>query len=81
MIELGYKYYFYEESASVGYSCSLGLCNNLVYSQRQIASQELGIVAYTRRNLLTASIPVHRRDVHLKKLVLDCSSSTSLTQD
>ncbi|KAF8557342.1 hypothetical protein OG21DRAFT_1505567 [Imleria badia] len=50
MIELGYKYYFYEESAS-------------------IASQELGIIAYRRRNLLTASIPVHRRDVHLKKLL------------
>ncbi|KAF8121921.1 muts domain V-domain-containing protein [Boletus edulis] len=50
MIELGYKYYFYEEGAS-------------------IASRELGIVAYRRRNLLTASIPVHRRDVHLKKLL------------
>ncbi|KIK97398.1 hypothetical protein PAXRUDRAFT_824943 [Paxillus rubicundulus Ve08.2h10] len=50
MIELGYKYYFYEESAA-------------------IASRELGIVAYRRRNLLTASIPVHRRDVHLKKLL------------
>lgn len=33
----------------------------------QIASKELGIVAYLRRNLMTASIPVHRRDVHLKK--------------
>ncbi|KAF8843625.1 hypothetical protein BDN67DRAFT_964104 [Paxillus ammoniavirescens] len=50
MIELGYKYYFYEESAAT-------------------ASRELGIVAYRRRNLLTASIPVHRRDVHLKKLL------------
>ncbi|KIJ68934.1 hypothetical protein HYDPIDRAFT_80554 [Hydnomerulius pinastri MD-312] len=48
MIESGYKFYFYEDSAS-------------------IASRELGIVAYPRRNLLTASIPVHRRDVHLKK--------------
>lgn len=44
--------------------------NDLVYFRRQIASQELGIVAYRRRNLLTASIPVHRRDVHLKKSVL-----------
>ncbi|KAH0827010.1 muts domain V-domain-containing protein [Lanmaoa asiatica] len=43
----------------------------LVHSHRQIASQELGIVAYRRRNLLTASIPVHRRDVHLKKSALD----------
>ncbi|KAL4068083.1 muts domain V-domain-containing protein [Scleroderma citrinum] len=50
MIENGYKYYFYGESAT-------------------IASKELGIVAYMRRNLMTASIPVHRRDVHLKKLL------------
>ncbi|KAH7910649.1 muts domain V-domain-containing protein [Hygrophoropsis aurantiaca] len=50
MIEVGYKFYFHEESA-------------------KIASKELGIVAYVRRNLLTASIPVHRRDVHLKKLL------------
>lgn len=31
------------------------------------ASGELGIVAYVKRNLLTASIPVHRKEVHLKK--------------
>ncbi|KAI6124838.1 muts domain V-domain-containing protein [Pisolithus croceorrhizus] len=50
MIESGYKYYFYEESAT-------------------IASRELGIVAYLRRNLMTAFIPVHRRDLHVKKLL------------
>lgn len=46
MIESGYKYYFYGESA-------------------MIASRELGVVAYLRRNLMTAFIPVHRRDVSL----------------
>lgn len=50
MIESGYKYYFYEESAT-------------------IASKELGIIAYPRRNLMTAGIPTHRRDVHVKKLL------------
>ncbi|KAH7922832.1 hypothetical protein BV22DRAFT_1113691 [Leucogyrophana mollusca] len=50
MVEVGYKFYFHEDSA-------------------KIASKELGIIAYPRRNLLTASIPVHRRDVHLKKLL------------
>ncbi|KAI0071810.1 hypothetical protein K474DRAFT_1668569 [Panus rudis PR-1116 ss-1] len=34
-----------------------------------IAAKELGIVAFQHRNFLTASIPVHRRDVHLKKLL------------
>ncbi|EGO20981.1 hypothetical protein SERLADRAFT_441366 [Serpula lacrymans var. lacrymans S7.9] len=43
MVETGYKYYFYEDSA-------------------KIASKELGIVCYMRRNLWTASVPVHRRD-------------------
>ncbi|KAG1782777.1 muts domain V-domain-containing protein [Suillus placidus] len=33
------------------------------------ASGELGIVAYMKRNLLTASIPVHRKEVHMKKLL------------
>ncbi|KIK21377.1 hypothetical protein PISMIDRAFT_681294 [Pisolithus microcarpus 441] len=50
MIESGYKYYFYGESA-------------------MIASRELGVVAYLRRNLMTAFIPVHRRDLHVKKLL------------
>ena len=65
MIENGYKYYFYGESAMVRL---LGVDFQCVYlSLLQIASKELGIVAYLRRNLMTASIPVHRRDVHLKK--------------
>ncbi|THH32975.1 hypothetical protein EUX98_g1202 [Antrodiella citrinella] len=34
-----------------------------------IAAKDLGIVAFQNRNFLTASIPVHRRDVHLKKLL------------
>ncbi|KAF8631445.1 hypothetical protein AX17_005122 [Amanita inopinata Kibby_2008] len=35
----------------------------------KVASKELGIVAFMDRNFLVASIPVHRRDVHLKKLL------------
>ncbi|KAI0059076.1 DNA mismatch repair protein MSH3 [Artomyces pyxidatus] len=35
----------------------------------RIASKELGIVCFPDRNFLVASIPTHRRDVHLKKLL------------
>ncbi|KIY51004.1 hypothetical protein FISHEDRAFT_38295 [Fistulina hepatica ATCC 64428] len=35
----------------------------------QIAAQELGMIAFQDRNFQVASIPVHRRDVHLKKLL------------
>ncbi|KAI8998992.1 muts domain V-domain-containing protein [Trametes punicea] len=35
----------------------------------KIASKELGVVCFPKRNLLTAMIPLHRRDVHLKKLL------------
>ncbi len=35
----------------------------------QIAAKELGMVCFPKRNLLTAMIPLHRRDVHLKKYV------------
>ncbi|KAG2157395.1 muts domain V-domain-containing protein [Suillus clintonianus] len=35
----------------------------------KIASGELGIIAYMKRNLLTASIPVHRKEVHMRKLL------------
>ncbi|KDR81784.1 hypothetical protein GALMADRAFT_152606 [Galerina marginata CBS 339.88] len=35
----------------------------------KIADKELGMVAYMDRNFLVASIPVPRRDVHLKKLL------------
>ncbi|EJU05481.1 hypothetical protein DACRYDRAFT_74703 [Dacryopinax primogenitus] len=34
-----------------------------------IASKELGIAAFPNRNFMSASIPVHRRSVHVKKLV------------
>ncbi|KAH9890684.1 muts domain V-domain-containing protein [Cubamyces lactineus] len=35
----------------------------------KIASKELGVVCFPKRNLFTAMIPLHRRDVHLKKLL------------
>nr|KAJ3420690.1 Mismatch repair protein msh3 [Polyrhizophydium stewartii] len=35
----------------------------------KIASRELGIVAFMDHSMMTASIPVHRLEVHVKKLV------------
>ncbi|KAL7283069.1 hypothetical protein ACG7TL_002493 [Trametes sanguinea] len=35
----------------------------------KVASKELGVVCFPKRNLHTAMIPLHRRDVHLKKLL------------
>ncbi|KAK2460594.1 hypothetical protein APHAL10511_007064 [Amanita phalloides] len=35
----------------------------------KVASKELGIVGFPDRNFHVASIPTHRRDVHLKKLL------------
>ncbi|KAK0228364.1 muts domain V-domain-containing protein [Armillaria fumosa] len=35
----------------------------------KIASKELGMVSFNDRNFLVASIPSHRRDIHLKKLL------------
>ncbi|KAJ6546536.1 DNA mismatch repair protein MSH3 [Mycena vulgaris] len=35
----------------------------------KVAAKELGMVCFTDRNFLVASIPVHRRDIHLKKLL------------
>ncbi|KAG8968832.1 Mismatch repair protein msh3 [Tulasnella sp. 425] len=35
----------------------------------QIASKELGIACWMDRNFMTASIPVHRKTVHVKKLI------------
>ncbi|KAF8162946.1 muts domain V-domain-containing protein [Crassisporium funariophilum] len=35
----------------------------------KIAAKELGMVAFNDRNFMVASIPTHRRDVHLKKLL------------
>jgi DNA mismatch repair protein MSH3 len=45
----------------------VNFCALLETQAPQIASGELGIVAYMKRNLLTASIPVHRKEVHMKK--------------
>ncbi|KAJ7063163.1 muts domain V-domain-containing protein [Mycena amicta] len=35
----------------------------------KVAAKELGMVCHMERNFLCASIPVHRRDIHLKKLL------------
>ncbi|CAE6432319.1 unnamed protein product [Rhizoctonia solani] len=35
----------------------------------RVASRELGIACFMDKNFLTASIPVHRRDVHVKKYI------------
>ncbi|KAK0210572.1 muts domain V-domain-containing protein [Desarmillaria ectypa] len=35
----------------------------------KVASKELGMVSFKDRNFLVASIPSHRRDIHLKKLL------------
>ncbi|KAJ7273569.1 muts domain V-domain-containing protein [Mycena haematopus] len=35
----------------------------------QVAAKELGMVCFLDRNFLVASIPTHRRDIHLKKLL------------
>ena len=63
MVEVGYKYKFFGKDAEVltpseirAYAHSL-----------QVARKELGMVSYVDRNFLVASIPTHRRDVHLKK--------------
>jgi len=38
----------------------------------KVAAKELGMVAFNDRNFLVASIPIHRRDIHLKKYVQNC---------
>ncbi|KAJ7109234.1 muts domain V-domain-containing protein [Mycena epipterygia] len=35
----------------------------------KVAAKELGMVCFTDKNFLVASIPSHRRDIHLKKLL------------
>ncbi|KAJ7172624.1 muts domain V-domain-containing protein [Mycena filopes] len=52
MVEVGYKYIFFENDAKV-------------------AAKELGMVCFLpdQRALLVASIPTHRREIHLKKLL------------
>lgn len=66
MIEVGYKYRFFGEDAKV-YSYWLTLWSFTHRVHVQTASKELGIVAYPDRNFIVASIPTHRRDIHLRK--------------
>lgn len=65
MIEVGYKYRFFGEDAKV---CLSWLTLRLfTHVHAQTAAKELGIVAYPDRNFIVASIPTHRRDIHLRK--------------
>jgi DNA mismatch repair protein MSH3 len=65
MIEVGYKYKFFGDDAKV---CSADLSLlSLIRSCTKIAAKELGIVAYPDRNFIVASIPIHRRDIHIRK--------------
>ncbi|KAF5391272.1 hypothetical protein D9757_001964 [Collybiopsis confluens] len=50
MIEVGYKYKFFDEDAKV-------------------AAKVLGMAAFLDRNFIVASIPVDRRDIHLRNLL------------
>lgn len=66
MVEVGYKLKFFGDDAKV--SCRYLLGHNLMINCHfQIASTELGIACFPNRNFIEAMIPVHRRDVHLKK--------------
>lgn len=65
MIEVGYKYKFFGEDAKVCMArIALLSCTDI---RAQTAARELGIVAYPDRNFIVASIPTHRRDIHLRK--------------
>jgi DNA mismatch repair protein MSH3 len=65
MIEVGYKYRFFGEDAKVCIAWSRLV---VIHSYHlQTAAKELGIVAYPDRNFIVASIPTHRRDIHLRK--------------
>ncbi|CUA72462.1 DNA mismatch repair protein msh3 [Rhizoctonia solani] len=44
-------------------------CFRFFGEDARVASKELGIACFMDKNFLTASIPVHRRDVHVKKLI------------
>ena len=65
MIEVGYKYRFFGEDAKVCKAWVTLL--SFTHIRVQTASKELGIVAYPDRNFIVASIPTHRRDIHLRK--------------
>ncbi|CAE6452008.1 unnamed protein product [Rhizoctonia solani] len=41
----------------------------------RVASKELGIACFMDKNFLTASIPVHRRDVHVKNFIDEIGSA------
>ncbi|KAI0031692.1 muts domain V-domain-containing protein [Vararia minispora EC-137] len=47
----------------VGYKCKF------FGEDAKIAAKELGIVAYPDRNFTVAHVPVHRREIHMKKLL------------
>jgi DNA mismatch repair protein MSH3 len=64
MIEVGYKYRFFGEDAKVSAFIPELMKSEDAY---QVAAKELGMVCFLDRNLLVASIPVHRRDIHLKR--------------
>lgn len=64
MVEVGYKYKFFGDDAKVSLTIQ---AFDIFWMENQVASKELGMVAYVDRNFMVASIPVHRRDVHLKK--------------
>lgn len=69
MVEVGYKLKFFDEDAKV--SCHASPASyRYVELSLQVASTELGIACFPHRNFMEAMIPVHRRDVHLKKYVL-----------
>jgi DNA mismatch repair protein MSH3 len=65
MIEVGYKYRFFGEDAKV--CIALVVLSSFTDIRAQTAAKELGIVAYPDRNFIVASIPTHRRDIHLRK--------------
>jgi DNA mismatch repair protein MSH3 len=65
MIEVGYKYRFFGEDAKVRLVRAVLLSFSDI--RAQTAAKELGIVAYPDRNFIVASIPTHRRDIHLRK--------------
>jgi DNA mismatch repair protein MSH3 len=65
LAQVGYKYRFYDDDAKARRDTSFSGRDAL--TRAQIAAKELGIVCYPYRNFLSASIPVQRRDIHLKK--------------
>lgn len=69
MFEVGYKLKFFGDDAPVSLDHETTIPSSKVLNLRQIAAKELGIVAFQHRNFMNAMIPVHRREVHLKKQV------------